>query len=375
MKSVVPSARRGRQELNTYEEELTQENNMAKIITRFGDGYKAELSEDEVKADIIEGSNDAASRAGIEPLKEDEIQHIFEIFKNTDKIVGVEAGREVVMTYDGMSSKIRRAHVTIDRVQSLQVFERAMGADTLELQHIDYSYKPVKPIVGFELPDLDLLLNSTVAPVFYGGMPNLGLYSQPDGPCPNPSDLLPQGKIEEARRAYEEAAELAIDDIVFVASAMYEGGVDGINIDTVGAAGDADFLAALKATEILRKKFPDLGIEMGMAGEFVLGMHGGLEWHGHRLAGLFPQDQVKLAKEAGATVFGPAINIVTTNSLPWNVARSVTFCKACSEVSEIPVHANLGMGVCGIPLTLTVPVDALSRATKAHVEICKLDGL
>jgi dimethylamine--corrinoid protein Co-methyltransferase len=82
-----------------------------------------------------------------------------------------------------------------------------------------------------------------------------------------------------------------------------------------------------------------------------------------------------MAQRAGATIFGPAINIVTSESLPWNVARSVTFTKACSEVSEIPLHANLGMGVCGIPLTLTVPVDALSRATKAHVEICRLDGL
>ncbi len=348
---------------------------MPKILTRFGDGYKVELTEDEVRADIEEGTNDAASRAGIAPLAEDEMQHILEIFKNQDKLVGVESGKEVVMTYDGMASKIRRAHIVIDRVQSLQVFERAMGADTLELTHIDYSYKPCKPIVGFELPDMDLLLNSTVAPVFYGAMPNLGLYSQPDGPCPNPADLLPLGKIDEARQAYEEAIEHSVSDIVYVASAMYEAGVDGINIDTVGAAGDADFLAALQATEILREKYPDIGIEMGMAGEFVLGMHGDLSWHGVKLAGLYPQDQVKLAKEAGATIFGPAINIVTSGTLPWNIARSVTFCKACSEASEIPVHANLGMGVCGIPLTLTVPVDALSRATKAHVEICRLDGL
>jgi dimethylamine--corrinoid protein Co-methyltransferase len=287
----------------------------------------------------------------------------------------VEAGKEVCMSYDGMPSKIRRAHVIINRIQSLQVFERALGADTLELAHIDYSYKPVKPIVGFELAELDLLLNATVAPVFYGAMPNLGLYSQPDGPCPNPADLLPMGKIEEGRQAYEEAIEYAVSDIVYVGSQMVEAGADGINIDTVGAAGDADFLAALKATEILKQKYPDMAIEMGMAGEFVLGMHGELEYKGTRLAGLYPQDQVRMAQAAGATIFGPAINIVTSESLPWNVARSVTYTKACSEVSEIPLHANLGMGVCGIPLTLTVPVDALSRASKAHVEICRLDGL
>lgn len=348
---------------------------MGKIWTHTGDGFKIELTEAEVREDIEIGVQDAVDRAGIPPLTENEIDHIFEMFKCNDKIVGVERGKEVCMTYDGQAGKIRRVHIIIDRVASLQVFERAMGADTLELQHIDYSYKPVKPIVGFELPDLDLLLNSTVAPVYYGGMPNLGLYSQPDGPCPNPADLLPMGRIEEAKQAYEEAIEHAVKDIVFVASEMYEGGVDGINIDTVGAAGDADFLAALKATEILKAKYPDMGIEMGMAGEFVLGMHGDLTYDGVRLAGLYPQDQVKLAMKAGATIFGPAINIVTSESIPWNIARSVTFCKAASDVSKIPVHANLGMGVCGIPLSLTPPVDALSRATKAHVEICRLDGL
>ena len=45
----------------------------------------------------------------------------------------------------------------------------------------------------------------------------------------------------------------AVKDIVSVASAMHESGADGINIDTVGAAGDADFLAALLATEELKE--------------------------------------------------------------------------------------------------------------------------
>jgi len=348
---------------------------MATIITRTGDGFKVEMSEDDVRRDIEKGTIDAAERANISPLNKEEMAYLFNLFKCPDKIVGVESGKEVCMSYDGMSTKIRRAHIIISRVQTLQVFERALGADTLEMTHIDYSYKPVKPIVGFELPDLDLILNSTVAPVFYGAMPNLGLYSQPDGPCPNPADLLPKGKIDEARQSYEQAIEHAVSDMVYVGSQMYEAGVDGMNIDTVGAAGDADFLAALKATEILKKKYPEMGIEMGMAGEFVLGMHGDLTYEGVRLAGLYPQDQVKLAEKAGATIFGPAINIVTSGSLPWNLARSITFTKACSEVSQIPVHANLGMGVCGIPLALTVPVDALSRASKAHVEICRLDGL
>lgn len=348
---------------------------MAKIQTRMGDGFRVEMTETEIRRDIENGTQDAAERAEIAPLTEDEMQHLFEIFKCPDKIVGVEAGKEVCLSYDGMATKIKRAHIIVSKIQSLQIFERVLGADTLELSHIDYSFKPVKPIVVFEKPILEQALLVTTAPLFYGAMPNLGLYSKPDGPCPNPADLLPMGKIAEARESYTEAIEYAVKDMVYVGSEMYESGADGINFDTVGAAGDADFLAALKAVEILKEKYPYIGIEMGMAGEFILGMHADLTYDGVRLAGLYPHEQVKLAEKAGVTIFGPAINIVTNESLPWNLTRSVTFTKACSEVSKIPIHANLGMGVGGIPLNLSPPVDALSRASKAHVEICRLDGL
>ena len=215
----------------------------------------------------------------------------------------------------------------------------------------------------------------TIPPLLYGAMPNLGLYSQPDGPCPNPAVSAAGRKNRRSRASYEAAAEYAIADMVYVGSEMYEAGADGINFDTTAAAGDAEFFATLKAIEILRKKYPAMGIQMGMAAEFVLGMHGEIEYNGVRLAGLYPHKQVKLAQEAGVNIFGPAINIVTNESLPWNISRSVTWTKACTDVAEIPVHGCLGMGVGGVPLTLTPPVDALSRASKAHVEICRLDGL
>jgi len=73
---------------------------------------------------------------------------------------------------------------------------------------------------------------------------------------PNPAELLPKGKIKEAREAYEQAIEHAVRDMVYVASAFYEAGADGINFDTVGASGDPDFKATLLATEILRKSIP-----------------------------------------------------------------------------------------------------------------------
>jgi dimethylamine--corrinoid protein Co-methyltransferase len=75
---------------------------------------------------------------------------------------------------------------------------------------------------------------------------------------------------------YAQQIELAIKDMVYVGSHMYESGADGINFDTTAAAGDAEFYAALKATEILKLNYPDICIQMGMAAEFVLGMHGEL---------------------------------------------------------------------------------------------------
>ena len=52
-------------------------------------------------------------------------------------------------------------------------------------------------------------------------------------------------------------------------------------------------------------------IEIGMSGEFILGMHGGLSYDGVRLAGLYPHKQLALAEKAGVTIFGPNINTDT----------------------------------------------------------------
>ncbi len=348
---------------------------MQKIYTRMGDGSVIELSESELKRDLEEGTRDAAERAKISPLSEDDLRHLFEIYKCPDKSVGVERGKEIVLSYDSGTTKFNRANVSVSKLQSLQIYERMLGADTMEMGHMDYSYKPAKNIMWIEQPVLEQALLITIPALFYGAMPNLGLYTQPDGPCPNPMELIPQGKISEARAAQEEMMEHAVKDMVYVGSLMYESGADGINFDTTAAAGDAEFLATLRAIEILKKKYPQVCIEVGMAGEFVLGMHGELTYDGVRLAGLYPHKQLELVEKAGATIFGPAINTDTDKSCPWNVARAATFTKACVENSRIPVHANMGMGVGGIPVTETPPVDSVSRASKAMVEISRLDGL
>ena len=348
---------------------------MSKIITRLGDGSPIEMTEAELREDLEDGANDAAERGGVPTLNEDDYKYLMDLFSRRDRFVGVDVGNEVVLTYDGAALKFKRHCLIEERLQIMTMYEKMFGADTVELGHVDYSYKPVKPIVNYEQGTLELGLLTTHAPLIYGAMPNLGLYTKPDGPCPNPMELLPQGKIAEARESYNDMVTEAVRDIVFVVGAMYESGADGFNLDTVGASGDADVLASFLAVEKLKANYPDIAIEVGMAGEFVLGMHGSLTYDGVRLAGLYPHDQVKLAEKAGAKIFGPVVNTSTDQSIPWNLARTIVYTRACSKAATIPVHANMGMGVGAVPVTDYPPVDVLSRASKALVELCDLDGL
>ena len=176
---------------------------MGKIMTRMGSGFPVEMSESQLMEDLTGGSEDAADRGKIPPLSEEELKYLFDLFTSTDRFLSVESGKEIVLSYDASPLKIIRAAVDVHRIQSLQIYEKLLGADTLELAHVDYSFKPVKPIVGTEQTVLEQTLMVTHPPLFYGAMPNIGLYSQPDGPFPNPSALMPLGKIAAARDSFD----------------------------------------------------------------------------------------------------------------------------------------------------------------------------
>lgn len=347
-----------------------------KYFTRMGDGSGIYMTEEEIRSDMAAGMKDAASRGKIPELTENEQEHLFEIITMEGNVVGVKRGMEVVSTSDSGCFKLNyQAHIPMDRSTAVLINERVLGLDSVDIGNIDYSFKTVKPILHDEAKVMELAQTQAVIPVLYGGMPDLGRYTKPDGPVDNWSELLPMGKVQEALAAQEEAVEHSVKDLVYIADGMAAAGADGMNFDTCGASGDADFLAALKAIEIIKKKHPDFGVELGMAGEFVMGMHGKLQYDNTRLAGLYPHKQVKLAEKAGANIFGPVVNTNSNQSFPWNIARAVTFIKACSEAASIPVHVNVGMGVGGTPMAYVPPTDVVSRAAKAMVEIAKIDGL
>jgi dimethylamine--corrinoid protein Co-methyltransferase len=352
-----------------------------KILTRMGDGERVTIPAEEVKEELLLGTRDAAQKGQIPELTQEDLDQMFEILAESGRIVSVPPGDEVIVTDDGCgkvfcsSSADGGAGLPISRQNSILAYERGMAADTASLGHEDYSFKPVKPIIDYEAQTYYSICQAATVPFFYGAQPNLGLYFRKDGPHPNPADLLPVGKIDEARSAQEEAAEQLREDMVYVGRRLAEIGCEGLNFDTAGSAGDADFYATLVSVAELKEKFPLMAIELGMSNEFVLGMHGDIRFEGKLLAGMYPHEQAQVSADAGADIFGPAINVNTSRSFAWNLARAVTFVKHTSEVSDIPVHPNVGMGVGGVPMCVETPIDCVTRSSKALVMIGKADGL
>jgi dimethylamine---corrinoid protein Co-methyltransferase len=341
-----------------------------RIPTRLGDGSFVELTPAQVEADLHAGSAAAVKRAKVDPLTDDDIAHLTDIFTSPARFSSVDYGDEVVLSFDGSGNSDLNAPI----LEQL-VYQNHHGADMIELWHQDYSYKAVRTVLSFQTQMLKEAQLQTVIPLNYGAMPDLGRYSMPDGPSPNWSELLPLGKYDEARAAQLEAVEHLEKDMWAVVEAMVAAGVDGIDFDTAGAAGDADLLATLRTARRLRDTWPDIGVEIGQASELVLGMHGQLEYDGTRLAGQWPLGQLRACTAAGATIFGPAVNVNTTQSLPWNTARACALIKPVTAEATIPVHVNAGMGVGGVPMSPYPPVDATSRASRALVDICGIDGL
>jgi dimethylamine--corrinoid protein Co-methyltransferase len=351
------------------------------ILIRMGDGELVTMSSEEIREDIMAATQDAAQRAEIPELTADEIEELFDIMAEESRAVSVAFGREVIVTDDGCSMSFYSGQdgggvgIPMSRLQSILTYERACAADTTSMGHSDYSFKPVKPIVNFEMNEYYTASMMTTAPFLYGAQPNMGLYFQPDGPHPNPADLMPQGKIKEAQEVQEAAAEQLRQDLVFVGKKFNGVGCEGLNFDTSGSAGDADYWAALQAVSDLRKATPNLPIIMGGSGEFVLGMHGEMRFNDKRLAGMYPHEQARIAEAAGASIYGVAVGTNTGKSVAWNIARAVTFVKEAVAAVDIPVHANVGMGVGGVPMMETPPIDSVTRASKSLVQIGGLDGL
>ncbi len=354
---------------------------MSEFVTRMGDGRTVRMTKEQILDDIHVGMADGADAGSVPDLTADDIDFLYEIITDPNRVVSVERGHEVVLTEDGGPHKFLLDSgsccngVETSRRDSILISERACGMDSFELTTSDYSVKPVKPLISYECETMEQIVMESTVPMLYGAMPNMGLYYAPSGPFGNPADLMREFKVEEAMQQAELAADALTQDITFITREFMKHGAEGYNFDTTASAGDAEFVATLKGVEQMRKDFPEAYITMGMSAENVLGIHGAIEYDGKVVAGMYANDQNKLCEKAGANIFGAVVNTNTSRSFAWNLARSVVIIKDCVKNSNIPVHANLGMGVGGIPMLEMPPIDCVSRANKAMAEIAHVDGV
>lgn len=352
-----------------------------KYYTRMGDGRRVEMTKEELKKEIEDGANNGATKGKVPGLTEDELDHLLEIFLSQERVVSVRPEDLIVMSTDVAPDTILMNYseyggvgVPTDTVTANMIAERVTGLDCVQNAFRGGNAKGTNVSAIQIQQEIEALLMNSINPLFYVCMPNFGAYYKPDGPFDNCGDLMAAGKIEEARKTYEAIIPSSVRDLTFIAKNAASVGADAINIDTAAAAGDAEFLGVLKATEKIKEE-TDMGVAINMANHFVLGMHGEVQYDGKTLAGMMPHDQAKVVEKSGATIFGPVVNTNTKKSVAWTVAKTVTVMKECSKQSNVPIHPNLGMGVCGAPMAEIPPIDAVSRAAKALVEIGRADGI
>jgi len=260
------------------------------------------MTDEEIKADIEGGVDEVVDRGKIDVLIPEEKQKIFDIVTMPGKIVGVEPGKEIVMSNDSGAYKINvKSGIPVSVDTEVLIYERVLGCDYVDVGNTDYNYKTAKGVAKREASKLKNALNISIMPLFYGAMPNLGFYTKSEEPVDNWSVLLPEGRIKEAMDAQEEAVHHTVRDIVYVAEQMNDVGSDEFQLDTAGATGDADFLVLLIACEEITKKFPNMGIEMGIRDKYIT-MVGGApcssRWAKRIGADLYTEDAVEAAKKA-----------------------------------------------------------------------------
>ena len=172
---------------------------MTKILTRMGDNSNVEFTRDELRQEFIDGSEFAAKKAKVPPLTENEIDYLVDMFAAPTRIWGVQRGNEVVMTKDGCVNALNSSQMSsgvvapVNREVGVRLYESMLGFDSMEISHNDYSVKPQRFLKKLEMLHVEILQETTIFPLLYGFMPNLGLYFKTDGPFENPYDLHAEG--------------------------------------------------------------------------------------------------------------------------------------------------------------------------------------
>ena len=100
------------------------------ILTRMGDGERLKMSPSEIKTELQDGSQTAASMARIPDLTDNEIEQLCDIIAEPGRIVSVPHGQELIVTDDGIAECFGGSEadggsgVSISRQSSVLSYER-----------------------------------------------------------------------------------------------------------------------------------------------------------------------------------------------------------------------------------------------------------
>ena len=135
---------------------------------RMGDGSRAWMSKEQIRADVEAGVYDAVDCAEVPALTEDDISRIVDILCEKGRTVSVEPGEEVILTQDGGEQKLlcdsgsSSPALEMSRTAAIQVHERALGMDTFEIAYFNPSTKDIKPVIGAEMAHCQNVMANTV---------------------------------------------------------------------------------------------------------------------------------------------------------------------------------------------------------------------
>ena len=248
-------------------------------------------------------------------LSASELDHLRRGLRQRAKFSAVDLGDEVVLSFDGsgnLDSAPRRRRYS---------YQCHHGADMLELFGIDYSYKAVKTILSYKAQAMKTAQLNLIALLQYGAMPTWAGTPCPTAPSPTGRSSCRWQHRRGARRAGG-GHRHAVTDMVFVAEG-WEAGADGLDFDTAGGRRRRRLPGGPHRHRDIRAATPTRH----------RARHGRRVRAGHARRARVPgpaarrhvaAEQVKVAQEAGATMFGPAVNVNTTRSQAWNIARACT---------------------------------------------------
>jgi dimethylamine--corrinoid protein Co-methyltransferase len=177
---------------------------MEDILTRMGDGQRMTMSPSQVKEELLAGTKNAADTGRVPPLTPSELEQLFEIIADRNRVVSVERGKEIVFTDDlscvrhtGDEGAAGGVGIPMSRLQAILVHERSYAQDSAVFQ-VPYgsggNIQRVKEKITIDMQAHETVALLTTIPMFYTFAPAVLWYYRPNGPYANPADLLPQGK-------------------------------------------------------------------------------------------------------------------------------------------------------------------------------------